>query len=288
MLRSKNNNLIWNGSGPRLETGRPVIGYCWHYDDKVGQKYLLEAIGAPLVPSYVFYDRKQALGWARSTTYPKVFKLRGGAGSLNVKLVDNFSTAEKLIRKAFGSGFKAINRFHLFKDTLWHFKRDKSIQSFLKISKGIGWLILPTSTERFLPVEKCYVYFQDFIPNNDHDIRVIVIGKRAFAIKRTIRPDDFRASGSGKIVYNPDYIPKKCIQLAFETTQILKAQCIAYDFVFLQNDPMIIEISYCFAREGYLQCPGYWNENLEWKGGSFAPEFFMIEDFIQETSNPDA
>ena len=27
MLRSKNNNLIWNGSGPRLETGRPVIGY---------------------------------------------------------------------------------------------------------------------------------------------------------------------------------------------------------------------------------------------------------------------
>ena len=27
MLRSKNNNLIWNGSGPRLETGHPVIGY---------------------------------------------------------------------------------------------------------------------------------------------------------------------------------------------------------------------------------------------------------------------
>ena len=29
MLRSKNNNLIWNGSGPRLETGHPVIGYKW-------------------------------------------------------------------------------------------------------------------------------------------------------------------------------------------------------------------------------------------------------------------
>lgn len=27
----------------------------WHFDDKVGQKYLLEAIGAPLVSSYVFF-----------------------------------------------------------------------------------------------------------------------------------------------------------------------------------------------------------------------------------------
>ena len=35
----------------------PDIKTCWHYDDKVAQKYLLEAIGAPLIPSYVFYDR---------------------------------------------------------------------------------------------------------------------------------------------------------------------------------------------------------------------------------------
>ncbi|MCX6252929.1 MAG: hypothetical protein NTV31_00395, partial [Bacteroidia bacterium] len=30
----------------------PNYNTCWHYDDKVGQKYLLEAINAPLVPSY--------------------------------------------------------------------------------------------------------------------------------------------------------------------------------------------------------------------------------------------
>ncbi len=28
----------------------------WHFDDKVAQKYLFEAIGGPLVPSYIFYD----------------------------------------------------------------------------------------------------------------------------------------------------------------------------------------------------------------------------------------
>ena len=26
----------------------------WHFDDKVGQKYLLEAVGAPLVPTWLF------------------------------------------------------------------------------------------------------------------------------------------------------------------------------------------------------------------------------------------
>lgn len=254
---------------------------CWHYDDKVGQKYLLEAIGAPLVPSHVFYDKEQALEWAVSTTYPKVFKLRGGAGSINVKLVESFSTAKKLIKKAFTNGFKSTSRFHLFKDRLWHFKRDKNLQSFFNISRGIGRLIIPTRTEKFLPVEKNYVYFQDYIPNNDHDIRIIVIGKRAFAIKRMIRSDDFRASGSGNILYDQNQIPEICVQLAFKVTKSVNAQSIAYDFIFHDNKPKIVEISYCFSREGYLDCPGYWNKSLEWQPGNFFPEFFMIEDFLK-------
>lgn len=65
----------------------PDFHTAWHFDDKVAQKYLLEAINAPLVPSYVFYDKKEALDWATATTYPKVWKLKGGAGAANVKLV---------------------------------------------------------------------------------------------------------------------------------------------------------------------------------------------------------
>jgi glutathione synthase/RimK-type ligase-like ATP-grasp enzyme len=59
---------------------------CWHFDNKVWEKYLLEAIGAPLVPSYVFYTKTEALRWARSTSFPKVFKLKGGASASNVRL----------------------------------------------------------------------------------------------------------------------------------------------------------------------------------------------------------
>ena len=37
-----------------------------------------------------------------------------------------------------------------------------------------------------------YVYFQDFIPDNQFDTRVTVIGNRAFAFIRKVRPGDFR------------------------------------------------------------------------------------------------
>ncbi|WP_175476654.1 hypothetical protein [Syntrophus gentianae] len=72
---------------------------CWHFDDKAGQKYLLEAIGSPLVKSYIFYDKEKAIEWANETSFPKVFKLRGGAGSVNVKLVTTSREALHLISK---------------------------------------------------------------------------------------------------------------------------------------------------------------------------------------------
>src|SRR5690606_27908548 len=88
----------------------PDFNTGWHFDDKVAQKYLLEAINAPLVPSYVFYDKEKALAWAKETTYPKVFKLKGGAGASNVELVHSCKEAEKKIKKAFSKGFPQFNK----------------------------------------------------------------------------------------------------------------------------------------------------------------------------------
>lgn len=257
----------------------------WHFDDKVGQKYLLESIQAPLVPSYVFFEKQKALNWARKTIYPKVFKLRGGAGAENVHIVKTPKDAERFISKAFGSGFKVKNRYNFLKERLWHFRRDQSIKSFLYISKGLARLLIPKEAEVNFPTEKNYAYFQDFIPNNNHDIRIIVIGKRAFAIKRMVREGDFRASGSGRIIYDPMQIPKECLTIAFNISERLRAQCLAYDFVFDGSRPLLVEVSYSFSRKGYLPCPGYWTDTLDWVEGDFSPEFFMVEDFIEECSH---
>ena len=260
----------------------PSFDTCWHFDDKVGQKYLLEAVAAPLVPSYVFYDQQKAIEWAKNTKYPKVFKLRGGAGSENVRIVESFASAQNLIRQSFCKGFKVKNRANFLKERLWHFKRDKNLATFVDISKGIARLFIPKEAEKQFPRERNYVYFQDFIPNNDYDIRIIVIGDRAFAIKRMVREGDFRASGSGFIVHDPCQIPKECLTLAFDLSCKLNVQCLAYDFIFNNGKPLLVEISYSFARGGYLPCPGYWNEKLNWVEGSFVPEYFMIEDFLRK------
>ena len=51
----------------------PDFNTGWHFDDKVGQKYLFEAVGVSLVPSYVFYTKEEAIHWVKETSFPKVF-----------------------------------------------------------------------------------------------------------------------------------------------------------------------------------------------------------------------
>ena len=258
----------------------PSAATCWHYDDKVGQKYLLEAIGAPLVPTHVFYDREKAMQWVEQATFPMVWKLRGGAGSQNVKLVKSRIAAQSIIQRSFGSGWKN-SRLSPLRDRLWHFRRDKTLTSFMSIGKGAARAIFPHENDLRVTLQRDYVYFQDFIPNNDCDIRVLVIGERAIAIKRMVREGDFRASGSGAIVYDPAQIPQECLHLAFEVTSALKSQSCAFDFVRIKNKYAIVEISYAFSPAAYKVCDGYWDRSLVWHTAPVTPERFMIQDLLE-------
>lgn len=257
----------------------PDFRTTWHFDDKIGQKYLLESIGGPLVPSYVFYTKKEAMEWIQRTSFPKVFKLRGGAGAANVCLAHNKKEAKRLVSKAFGKGFtdKSAN----VKERFRKFREGKEPFSYLL--KGIGRVFFKTDFAKMHGREKGYAYFQDFIANNLFDIRVIVIGDKAFAIKRMVRKGDFRASGSGNILYDRSDIPEKCVQLSFEVSAKLKAQCVAYDYVFDADEkPAIVEISYGFAMHGYDPCPGYWTLDMEWHEGRFNPQEWMVQDLIKK------
>lgn len=253
----------------------------WHFDDKVAQKYLLEAVGAPLVPSFVFYDKKEALIWADNTTFPKVFKLKGGAGAANVKLVRTKAIAIKFINKAFGKGFPQFDRLGYVKERYSQFRAGKD--TLMGVAKCFGRLFISTKFAKLQSNEKGYVYFQEYIPNNSFDIRVIVIGEKAFALKRMNRENDFRASGSGNIIYDKEQIDKISIKLAFEVNQKIQSQSVAYDFVFdSENNPLIVEISYGYAIAAYDSCPGYWDHKLIWHEGQFNPQEWMVEELVKK------
>ncbi|HLT41980.1 MAG TPA: hypothetical protein VKZ95_04680 [Sphingobacteriaceae bacterium] len=253
----------------------PDFNTGWHFDDKVAQKYLLEAINAPLVKSYVFYDRSSAEQWLYSTSLPKVFKLKGGATGINVRLVRNKSEGKRLIRKAFGKGFPAFDRWGNLGERWTKFKEGK--ERFVDMIKGFVRLFIKPEFAKMSAKEKGYVYFQDFIAGNDGDIRIIVIGQKyAYGMKRMNRKNDFRASGSSNFVY--DRISDDVLKVAFETAKKLNLQSVAFDFVKGENnEPLIVEISYGFGTKGSSRCPGYWTNDLTWHERKFNPYAWMIE-----------
>jgi len=260
----------------------PDFRTAWHFDDKIGQKYLLEAIEAPFVPAYVFYEEAAALQWMRSTSFPKVFKLRKGAGSINVQLVPSAAAAEKLIRQAFSSGFSHTN-LQPWREVFIKVRNGKLPLTAL-LKRTIRKLA-PTAYANISGREAGYVYFQDFIPGNSFDIRVVVVGARAFAIKRRVRKGDFRASGGGEIEYDPAGIPPEAVARSFAINRRLRSQCLALDFVFSNGEPLVLEISYGFLPEGYDACTGYWNEKMEWQEGAFDPYGWMIDALLTEQIN---
>lgn len=254
----------------------PDFNTAWHFDDKVAQKYLLEALGTDLVPTWVFYDKNTALQWIEKATFPKVFKLKGGAGSQNVQLAKTREEAKALANKAFGKGFPAYDSWGSIKERYRKWRLGKT--NLFDVAKGFVRLVNPPRYAKVMGNELDYLYFQEFLPNNDSDTRIIVIDGKAFALKRMVRKADFRASGSGDFRYEREVFDERCVKMSFEYTKKLKGQCVAYDYVFdTDNNPKLVEISYGFANRVYDPCTGYWDEQLNWHEGSFNPYGWMVD-----------
>jgi glutathione synthase/RimK-type ligase-like ATP-grasp enzyme len=257
----------------------PDFNTAWHFDDKVGQKYLLEAIGAPLAPSFIFYTKKDALNWVNETSFPKVFKLRGGSGAANVKLVKNKSQAKRFVNSAFGRGFPQFDRVFNLKERIRKVKEGKG--SYLGILKGIGRLIIPTEFGKMRAPEKGYVYFQEFIPDNKTDFRIKIVSNRCWGFQRKVRDNDFRASGSDNIIYDREQIPISMIKAAFSVSNRLNLQSVAFDFVLKNGTPLIVEMSYGFGIDKDEFDFGYWDSDLEWHEGKFNPYGWMVEEVLK-------
>jgi len=257
----------------------PDFNTSWHFDDKLGQKYLLESLDIPFVKTYVFFNKKDAIDWVSLTGFPKVFKLRGGAGSGNVRLVESKKKALKLINKAFGKGFRQYDKYSNLSERWRKYRNNKT--DLLDVVKGIIRVGYEPDFSKTIGNERGYVYFQDFIPGNNFDIRVVIIGDKAFAIKRMVRENDFRASGSGFIEYAKENFDESVIKLSFDINNKIKSQCLALDYVFVNNHPLVLEISYGFSPEGYDSCEGYWDKNLNWYEGHFNPYGWMVENIIR-------
>lgn len=263
------------------ELGIPVypnFQTCWHYDDKIRQWYLLKSHGFPTIQSWVFWGRDQALAWAKSADLPVVFKLKRGAGSTNVLKLDNRSEVKKIINRMFGPGVPAEGLPKSLNKSKWKkFLRLCAVQKRRWKGEAVPYTMRGSSWE----VHRNYVFFQEFLPGNDCDTRITVIGKRAFGFRRMNRAGDFRASGSGVIDYNIKGIDPKCIEIAFDISGKMRFKSMAYDFLkTTSGNWQIAEISYLFLDTAIWRCPGYWDENLRWVEGHYWPQYCQLIDAL--------
>lgn len=237
----------------------PNLNTCETFDDKVAQKYLLEACGLPLVESHIFYTIDAATAFLDNCEYPLVTKLAGGAGSSNVSLIHNKDEGLKVCKKRFDSYYRISSNWG----------REKSPRQAVRY-------LIKEGNQRFLGEDKGYIYFQRFLPNNSYDIRVTVIGEKAIIFKRYVRDNDFRASGSGKIDYNVSDEDKEAIAIGFKVAHTLATQTLALDLAYDETKSLkIIEMSYGFVSQAVSAAGAYYSED-----GSITKESVCVEKEI--------
>ena len=252
----------------------------WHFDDKIGQYYLLRAAGLPTPETWVFWHRNDAIEFCRTARYPMVIKLAAGIMSRNVQLLHNFEEALYWIDRMFGAGLVALQKPKI-EGVRGAVDRARSAARLL--AKGFS-----PDPGRMAEVQRGYLLLQEFLPGNEFDTRATVIGNRAFAFRRHNRPGDFRASGSGRIDWDFTQIDPRMIRLAFKAQRRLQAQSLAVDGMYRNGEPTLGEISYIYESWAVAECAGHWElgegdpetAELTWVEGHLWPEDAILADFL--------
>jgi glutathione synthase/RimK-type ligase-like ATP-grasp enzyme len=271
------------------------------YNDKIYQRYLLDAVGAPSIQTYVFYDLESALEWIETATFPKILKLRCGRRSRNVKLITDKKEAARVCKVSFREGFYRRKMDESFCYPDYHFGEVIHRRSHSADSRRVNASAYCSDfTKRFLRSirhpsrlwenlsqrERGYVYFQDFLPGNTFDTRIIVIGNRAFGCVRDNRDDDFRASGSGRVDVNVDRVDLDLVKLSFETAKKMQVQSMAVDYIYdADKMPRIAEINYNFSTGLVERCQGHWDADLNWHEGHSRAEDAILDDLIASATS---
>ncbi|MED3652392.1 hypothetical protein [Heyndrickxia sporothermodurans] len=224
----------------------------WFYEDKVRQQWLFDYYNLPSIKTFISHSREEVNDFINNTNYPIISKDKTSAGSSGVISVKNKKIANKIYREVFSNGMKLFNKYIRQKD---------------------------------------YVLFQESVPNNGFDLRIIMVGNSYFGYYRYPKKGDFRASGSG--ILEKKEIPKDVLLLAKRVREYLpKSYLLAVDFLQDKRDQKyyIIETSIFVSIESSEQLevnkvPGRYIEEdgeFTFEAGRFWLQELMIEEIIKE------
>ena len=158
---------------------------------------------------------EQGVEILNKSSYPKVIKKSSGFGSRHVKIANNKEAGKKILFKMLDNSFK------LDIDSLYYLYR--RVKNKIHYPRRFGKVII-----------------QEFIPNLDHDWKILALGNKFMGGKRFVRKNDFRASGSGLYALNEDP-PKEVLDFAMSCKQKLKCPIVSMDISEHKGDVQLLE-----------------------------------------------
>lgn len=262
----------------------PDFNDAWHFDDKVAEMYALQAVGAPIPKSQVYYtmpDLKKALDEGK-IDFPIVAKLRTGSGSHNVKLIHNEAQLLRYARRMFGRGFDPAPSL-LYK-TSSNIRSSHDKATFMaKLKRAPEFLRTRRHAKQF-PNEKGYVYLQEFIPSDGYDMKIVVVGDKLSGLYRPIRSHDFRASGGGEVLYDKEKFSENIIRSAFAAADAIGFKCVGFDYVVdnRTGEGKIVEMSYGFSHTAVMGMGGWFDRECQWHEGALNAPAELLKNLLAE------
>jgi glutathione synthase/RimK-type ligase-like ATP-grasp enzyme len=270
----------WTEAGPRILSavedgyGLPV----WPprqlrliFENKVAQTYLLDALDVPRPRTWVFWSEAAARAALPGLPLPLVAKLSRGMHSSGVALVRTPEEALTVARQMFSFGLDSME--------------------FLRNGKGLRWgkytpLVHAFRRGRFRgDHQRGYVMFQEFVPDNAFDTRVVVQGDRAWASRRMVREGDFRASGSGVSDLSAQAIDPAALELSWRLADAMGVRSLVTDVMKRDGEPVMGEFSYTMAAHVVRIWEGHWlrgPDEIVWVDAPLDWPRAVFEDFVAE------
>lgn len=206
------------------------------HDNKIFQEYLKKYLNFSSINCKIFNNFLEFRD-EKKIKYPAVLKFKSGSGSVNVVKVNDFLEVYK----------KSLPQITY--NTNMNFK-NKKLRTKYKV-KVINFML------KFFPAKISYDYFkkkyntiqtndcsfvlQEFKPGFSHDFKVLVYDDIIFPIKRMVRKNDFRASGSGDFASTK--LSDEVLEQVYQMHKLLNMPSSSFD-ILVDKDEKVYYIEY--------------------------------------------
>lgn len=186
------------------------------YENKKYLAYWLKAHSVPHPRTWVFYERRDAEGFAKNVRVPLVAKVNIGSSGKGVRILRSRAELNSYVSLAFSKGIKPYIGPNFRTSSLWAKLRNVYKKKGLLHKRMVQYKSIANESQSF-------VILQEYIPHT-YEWRAVRIGKSYFAHKKIMKND--KASGSLLKDYaNPplelmDFVKKVCTQTSLSSVSM--------------------------------------------------------------------